>query len=122
MSQVNHFRFFFGSAILSGVLRRRKRLKSRVRLKVKNVVRAAKKRSKYTNYLRSPGWKKKRRERLQYANNQCERCQEPLTERTAEVHHRTYARFGNELLEDLEALCRPCHRRHHANTDNYKRR
>jgi 5-methylcytosine-specific restriction endonuclease McrA len=30
------------------------------------------------------------------------------------VHHRTYARFGHERIEDLEVLCESCHNAEHA--------
>lgn len=30
-----------------------------------------------------------------------------------DVHHRTYKRWGHELLEDLTTLCHPCHMHHH---------
>lgn len=33
-----------------------------------------------------------------------------------QVHHRTYARRGNEDLEDLTLLCRDCHRIFHENS------
>ncbi|MGH2369964.1 MAG: hypothetical protein ACRDI2_17430 [Chloroflexota bacterium] len=34
----------------------------------------------------------------------------------AEVHHLTYERLGDELPEDLAALCAPCHRGAHKAT------
>ena len=40
----------------------------------------------------------------------CERCK---VRKCEEAHHLTYARFGNELLEDVEALCWDCHRDAH---------
>lgn len=30
-----------------------------------------------------------------------------------EVHHRTYDRWGRELLSDVYCLCRACHEKHH---------
>lgn len=111
------FRYFKGLAI-----KRKKGLRRKVRLRVVNHVRAAKRKSKYTAYLRSTVWKAKRRQRLELAGYLCERCQEPITEKTFECHHVRYSKFGHEPMKDLEALCRECHRRHHALTDGYKRR
>lgn len=38
-------------------------------------------------------------------------CHESESEdKVLEVHHMTYERFGEELLEDGLLLCRPCHR------------
>ena len=79
-----------------------------------------KKRARYEAYLRSPEWKAKRKACLERAGRRCEcgvqvryfpdliaweRCPEGATQ----VHHRTYARFGHELPEDLTACCKPHH-------------
>lgn len=60
----------------------------------------------YLHYLRSHQWQKLRQivmERDSY------RCQVWLDHPGEEVHHRTYARFGHEDLDDLITLCRECH-------------
>ena len=48
--------------------------------------------------------------RMSQAGNQCELC--PNRD-SLQVHHKTYERYGQELLTDLVALCRECHARHH---------
>jgi 5-methylcytosine-specific restriction endonuclease McrA len=60
----------------------------------------------YAAYLRSPEWEAKRRGRMALAQYRCEVCN---TGRDLHVHHRTYARRGRELLEDLIVLCSECH-------------
>jgi 5-methylcytosine-specific restriction endonuclease McrA len=44
------------------------------------------------------------------ARNKCELCGKRVP---LDVHHRTYDRYGDELVDDLIALCRECHARHH---------
>jgi hypothetical protein len=67
-------------------------------------------RAAYQAYLTSPEWLARRAAALERAGGRCERCGagEP-----AEVHHLTYEHLGDERPEDLEAVCRPCHRRAH---------
>lgn len=61
-------------------------------------------------YLASPVWKAKRGEALAFYGCKCNRCGEWGND----VHHKTYERTGgNELMEDLEVLCRECHEAHH---------
>jgi DnaB helicase-like protein len=64
----------------------------------------------YEEYLKTPEWKVKRAQRLAQDRNRCVicNCAEKL-----QVHHRTYVRRGNELLEDLTTLCDNCHEHHH---------
>jgi hypothetical protein len=65
----------------------------------------------YRAYLRSPVWKSKRLEALEFYGCICARCGEWGND----VHHATYVRVGGqELMEDLEVLCRDCHKAHHA--------
>lgn len=64
----------------------------------------------YRQYLTSDAWKKKRLEALERYGCICSRCGEHGTD----VHHRTYARIGNETVNDLEVLCRDCHKAHHS--------
>src|SRR3990172_8367087 len=61
-------------------------------------------------YLASPVWKSKRAEALAFYGCICNRCKEYGND----VHHKTYERVGgNELMKDLEVLCRDCHTAHH---------
>ena len=59
----------------------------------------------YRSYLESDAWKEKRKDVLQAAGYQCEKCGKPATE----VHHKTYKRIYHEPLSDLIALCSECH-------------
>lgn len=64
----------------------------------------------YNAYLRSPEWDAKRSAVLKRANGKCEGCGKNTA--TA-VHHLTYAHVGNELLFELAALCKECHKKAH---------
>lgn len=75
-------------------------------------------RCKYEGYLQSRRWFEKRRAKLFNANFTCERCgysvdNNSLVDIPLDVHHKTYAHFGDEPLTDLEVLCRNCHEKHH---------
>jgi hypothetical protein len=75
--------------------------------------------SKYDDYLASPGWQKRRAQRLVAAGYCCEfreyvvvdikhdhyadRCRETSG---LQVHHLNYERIGAERDDDLEVLCR----------------
>ena len=61
----------------------------------------------YREYIRSPEWRKLRKQVLSRAGGRCERC--PRAAVRLHVHHKTYERFRQELLGDLEALCSSCH-------------
>jgi 5-methylcytosine-specific restriction endonuclease McrA len=64
----------------------------------------------YREYLASDAWDQIRRKVWNRARNRCERCKErPVSD----VHHLTYERIGHERMEDLIALCRPCHEAAH---------
>lgn len=61
-------------------------------------------------YFKSPAWHDREARVLGRDNDWCKACERrPATQ----VHHLTYARFGNEPLFDLVAVCRYCHRRLH---------
>lgn len=68
-------------------------------------------RASHDDYLRSPQWQRRRSKVMARAGHLCEGC---LTNPALDVHHRTYAHFGNEFAFELIALCRPCHERLHA--------
>jgi 5-methylcytosine-specific restriction endonuclease McrA len=65
---------------------------------------------KYNQYLSSNIWKEKRKLIFDRDNNICQICK---TEPSSEVHHLTYQNVYNEPLEDLIAICSPCHRKKH---------
>lgn len=67
-------------------------------------------RAVHDDYLRSPQWQRRRSKVMQRAGHLCEGC---LTNPAIDVHHTTYAHFGNEFAFELIALCRPCHERWH---------
>ena len=67
----------------------------------------------YDAYLRSRRWREFRALMLDLVDGSCERC--GVSEATSmllvlDVHHWCYARLGCELPDDVQVLCRPCHR------------
>jgi len=68
----------------------------------------------YEEYLQTSEWKEKRAQALERDNNCCRVCN---SDERLHVHHRTYARRGNENLEDLTTLCEECHERFHRKTN-----
>ena len=60
----------------------------------------------YQQYLASREWALKREAVRKRAGNKCERC---YVAPMQAVHHLTYANIGKEPLEDLQAICHPCH-------------
>lgn len=73
----------------------------------------AQRRKEYQDYLHSAAWKNKRQYILETRNCTCERCGDMPELYLLHVHHKTYARIFNELPEDLELLCKPCHKKEH---------
>lgn len=66
--------------------------------------------SEYAEYMASPRWQEVRAGAVLRAKGLCERCGRTVQQ----VHHRSYERVGgDELPEDLEALCFGCHKKHH---------
>lgn len=61
-------------------------------------------------YLKSPHWKDLRKQVFISQGKQCSKC--PATKRL-DVHHLQYKSIFDVLLEDLQVLCRPCHRKEH---------
>ena len=57
-------------------------------------------------YLQSGHWKAVREGALRRAAYRCQVCN---SDKSLDVHHRTYERVGRELPEDLTVLCRKCH-------------
>lgn len=64
----------------------------------------------YEEYLASPWWSARKAAVIRVRGEQCKRCG---CRYGLELHHRSYARLGHELPEDVELLCLPCHRREH---------
>jgi 5-methylcytosine-specific restriction endonuclease McrA len=62
-------------------------------------------------FFRSPEWADLRRQAIDRARGQCEKCDRLVAhESEFDIHHVTYARFGGrERLPDLMALCGDCH-------------
>lgn len=65
---------------------------------------------KYLLHLQSDYWKNIRLKVLERDSRICQKCKEKTA---TEVHHLTYERLGNELLEDLLAVCKSCHLKIH---------
>lgn len=65
-------------------------------------------------YYCSREWAELREAVRERAGNRCERCK---TGPMDNCHHLTYARLYNERLEDLQAICEPCHQFTHGKSD-----
>jgi hypothetical protein len=70
---------------------------------------------KYQAYLCSREWGLKKEAVRKRCGGICERC---CVNAMDHVHHLTYARKYSELLEDLRALCKPCHDFTHGKADH----
>lgn len=64
---------------------------------------------KYQDYLNSAQWKRIRDAKIKSVGNKCERCGRSKWTSPLTVHHKTYAHFQNERMEELEVVCRKCH-------------
>ena len=67
-------------------------------------------RADYEAHLLSPKWQKLRGLVMNRCGGICEGC---MSSRATDVHHRTYANMGDELLFQLVGVCRPCHDKIH---------
>lgn len=67
-------------------------------------------RERMEGYYASPAWKELRRKVLERSGGKCEECKRV---KAVHVHHKTYVRFRNERLTDLQALCLRCHQSKH---------
>lgn len=65
---------------------------------------------RYSAYLETGVWKKKRALVLARSGGICEGCREVSA---TEVHHLTYKHMGDEFLFELVAVCTACHARLH---------
>ena len=66
----------------------------------------------YWDILGSPWWRARKAALIRYRGERCERCGVGRGG-DLQMHHRTYERIGRELPEDVELLCRRCHRLEH---------
>jgi 5-methylcytosine-specific restriction endonuclease McrA len=66
----------------------------------------------YDRYISGHRWRQNpaRRAELVASGFRCRLCNGDGKDSAIEVHHRTYARLGNEQPGDLTALCSGCHR------------
>lgn len=62
--------------------------------------------SEYHEYLTSREWALLREQVRERSGGFCERC---WVRPMQACHHLTYERVGHERLEDLQAICNPCH-------------
>lgn len=70
--------------------------------------------NQYYDLLKNPLWQKKRLERLEKSNWQCENC--GANDNSLHVHHKLYFKNKNPWDyddEQLEVLCDPCHKNAH---------
>lgn len=63
----------------------------------------------YSTYLQTNHWKALRKKVYEKYNSECQRCHDSVTSESADVHHRSYKRLGNEKIEDLVLYCNKCH-------------
>jgi 5-methylcytosine-specific restriction endonuclease McrA len=64
----------------------------------------------YQEYLQTDQWQERRNDALKRAGFSCQVC---CSRAQLHVHHRTYARRGEELDTDLTVLCAECHKIFH---------
>jgi len=69
----------------------------------------------YRNYyLRSEHWKHIRRQRLEGVRY-CQRCfRTKMRCGGFDVHHLTYQNMWHEHMNDLQVICRDCHKKEHS--------
>lgn len=69
-------------------------------------------------YLRSRHWRMVRRAKLEAVKYKCEKCKVKKYNGNGfiplDVHHLTYRRIFHETLNDLQVLCRTCHKLEHS--------
>ena len=70
----------------------------------------------YNEYMLSPEWKEKRIAVAQREDHVCQMCGQKVLVKY-HIHHKTYARFGHEDLNDLMFLCEQCHSKLHRDKD-----
>ena len=60
----------------------------------------------YQDYIKSDEWAARRRKYYATHKRECRACG---SKKNLNLHHKTYARLGNEKDIDLVVLCRTCH-------------
>ena len=65
---------------------------------------------KYIDYIKSPKWEAKKQELFKEKGKKCELCG---STKHIHVHHLTYERLYDELIIDLQPLCRTYHEKEH---------
>jgi 5-methylcytosine-specific restriction endonuclease McrA len=65
----------------------------------------------YKEYLKTPEWQATRKAAIKRAGYRCQLCNR--TNVPLDVHHRTYERLGEELKDDVIALCNDDHAKFH---------
>ncbi len=68
-------------------------------------------RKKYDKYLGTDKWKLFKIGIIEKRGAKCERC--GFVNNYLDLHHKTYERLFDELPEDVELLCKTCHRKEH---------
>lgn len=88
-------------------------LKDRIEHPIKNSPKKQKEKRKqtYNDYINSSAWKKLRKSIMDERGYKCEKC--GATQIELHAHHLTYERFTKELPEDIQILCKPCHKKEH---------
>lgn len=65
----------------------------------------------YKRYIKSPQWKMVCKRYWAAYGRKCQAC---ASRKNLHVHHKSYDRFGREMLADLAGVCDSCHRAIHA--------
>lgn len=65
---------------------------------------------KYPDYLLTRTWQDTRQIALQWYGFKCQHCD---NDKRLHIHHETYERLGEELMDDLIVLCKDCHAEYH---------
>lgn len=71
--------------------------------------------AEYKKYMKSITWKLFSDKIKADRGNKCEDCGANGKGVVLHAHHLTYDRFKNELPEDIQVLCKPCHQKKHPN-------
>jgi hypothetical protein len=69
---------------------------------------------RYSLYLQTESWQKKRLETLKRDKGECQICHG----KAEQVHHLTYLHFPNEYMFELVSLCKVCHEKHYHKDSN----
>ena len=78
--------------------------------KKKNLNELTEAQKEYQKYLKTKHWLELRKKKLDSVEHKCELC---YSSKRLQIHHKTYIRKGNELLNDLIVLCSRCHSKFH---------